>query len=65
MSEPENIPNKTPRKGKSVIEIKNLMGCLNSGEDKAEEIICKLENRFKKIIKKAGQTGKVIKFLKQ
>lgn len=39
MSEPENIPNKNSQKGKSVIEIKNLMGCLNSGEDKAEEII--------------------------
>jgi len=51
MSKPENISNKTSRKGKSVTEKKNLMDCLNSGEDKAEERIHKLENRFKKITK--------------
>ena len=53
MSKPENISNKTSRKGKSVTEIKNLMDCLNSGEDKAEERIHKLENRFEEFIKKA------------
>ena len=41
------------------------MDCLNSGDNKVEEVISKLENRFKKITKKAGQEGKVIKNLKQ